>query len=350
MSAQPAQASSASSAGANPAQPVFQLALGIFAATTLHAVTKLGIFDLLKDEPRSAEDLAKSAGANADALYRAMRALASSGLFVESPKRTFALTESGNLLRSDEPGSLRAMALWMGCKMHLDTYNEVIHALRTGETVVEKVYGVSCFEYFEKDKETSDVFNDAMTSFSAVTAPAVLEAYDFNWLSGKTLVDVAGGHGMILCEILKKNPAATGVLFDLEHVVKGARPRLEAEKLADRCTLAHGDFFQEVPSGDAYVMKHIIHDWDDAKATTILKNIHRASKPNAKVLLIEIVLTDGPESNMAKWIDLEMLMLPGGRERTEEEYRALLAGAGFRLTRIVPTKSPFSVIEAVKEN
>jgi hypothetical protein len=212
------------------------------------------------------------------------------------------------------------------------------------------VYGLSCFEYFEKNEAVGTIFNDAMTEFSAVVIPAALEVYDFGWLNGKTLVDIAGGHGKVLTEILVKYPEIRGKLFDLEHVVNGAKPRIESLGLTARCGVCHGDFFQAVPEGDAYIMKHIIHDWDEAKATTILKNIHKASAADARVILLECVIAAGNAPHFGKWLDLEMLMLPGGCERTEGGFRALFAGAGFRMTRIVETKSPLCVIEAVKAN
>jgi hypothetical protein len=189
-----------------------------------------------------------------------------------------------------------------------------------------------------------------MTEFSAALIPPALDAYDFSWANGKTLVDIAGGHGKVLTEILLRYPEIRGRLFDLEHVVKGAGPRIESLGFAARCGTCHGDFFKEVPGGDAYILKNIIHYWDDAKATTILKNIHKASPADVRVVLLEGVITPGNEPHFGKWLDLEMLLLPGGRERTEEEFNGLFAGAGFRMTRVVPTKSPICVIEAVKAN
>jgi hypothetical protein len=207
---------------------------------------------------------------------------------------------------------------------------------------------VPCFDYFAQNKEVNDVFNDAMTEFSANVIPAVLEAYDFGSLSGKTLVDIAGGHGKVLTEILKKHPGVRGILFDLDHVVAGAPPRIESEGLSSRCSVAHGDFFKAVPSGDAYIMKHIIHDWDDAHALTILKNIHAAAAPGARLFLVEAAMAPGNEPHFAKIVDLEMMLLPGGCERTAQEYRDLLAAAGFRLSKVVKTKSPLDLIEAVR--
>jgi hypothetical protein len=174
----------------------------------------------------------------------------------------------------------------------------------------------------------------------------VLEAYDFSWLGGKVMVDVAGGHGYVLTEILNRYPDIRATLFDLHHVLEGAKPRIAAAGLDGRCRLEPGDFFKAVPAGNGYLMKHIIHDWDDRRALTILRNIHRASEPDARVVLIEAVLTPGNEPHFAKWLDIEMLLFPGGRERTADEFASLFEQAGFRLTNVVPTNSPLNVIEA----
>jgi hypothetical protein len=203
------------------------------------------------------------------------------------------------------------------------------------------------FEYLSREHELSEIFNNAMTNFSAAIAPAVVKAYDFSGI--RTLVDIAGGHGETLVSILKQYPAMQGILFDLDHVIAGAVPRLEALGLKDRVRTVSGDFFKEVPKGDAYVMQHIIHDWDDERATVILKNIHRAlsGTPNGRVIVLDAVLQPGNEPDLGKLIDLEMLMMPGGRERSAEEFKALFAGAGFEVTRIIPTESPVGIVEAV---
>lgn len=336
--------------GPQPVERLFQMALGFMTTVSLGCVAELEIADKLKNGPKSAAQLAAESGVKEEPLYRVLRALASVGIFEEQAPKTFALTPAADLLRRDAKGTMRSMVLWMATRIHFELFPEMMHSLKTGETVVEKVYNVSCFDYLEKDKVTGEIFNDAMTDFSAVVIPAALEAYDFSFLNGKTLVDIAGGHGKVLTEILLKYPLIRGKLFDLEHVVSGAKPKIEALGIAARCSTCSGDFFKEVPAGDAYVMKHIIHDWDDAKATTILKNIHEASPADARVILLEGVIAAGNEPSLGKWIDLEMLLLPGGKERTEEEYRALFAGAGFRATQFVKTKSPMFVIEAVKAN
>jgi len=334
--------------GPEPGQVLLQLATGFMVSAALQAVTKLGIPELLKSGAKSADHLARETNASEDALYRVMRALASSGVFNEGASRTFALTPVGELLCAGVPGTLKEMILWWNDRLHFETYAEMEHALRTGETVIEKVHGDSCFDYLAKHKETSDHFNAAMTDFSGVTVPAVLDAYDFSWLNGGTLVDIAGGHGYLLTEVLRKYPQVRGKLFDLEHVLEGAKFRVESPALGGRCQMVSGDFFLSVPEGDGYILKHIIHDWNDDKALAILTNIHRASSGNARVLVVDAVLAPGNEPHLAKWLDLEMLLLPGGRERTREEFANLFERAGFRLTRVIPTKSPVCVIEAEK--
>jgi len=334
--------------GSRPGDVLMQLATGYMASAALYAATKLGIPDILKSGAKPAQEIARACGANEDAVYRVMRALASAGVFTENAPRTFALTAEGELLLSDRADSLRPMVLWLDNKMHFDTYPELPYAMKTGNTVTEKVYGESCFGYFEKNHEESRVFNDAMTGFSRMFTPAVLDAYDFSWLNGKTLVDIGGGHGFVLTSILKKYPEIRGVVSDLEHVVTGASEMIRNAGVESRCTTHCSDFFASVPPADAYIMKHIIHDWDDEKATTILRNCARAGRGKTRVILMESVVAPGNEPHFAKWLDLEMLLLPGGKERTEVEFAKLFEGAGFKLTRVVPTKGALFVVEAEK--
>jgi hypothetical protein len=322
--------------------------MGFMVSASLHAVTTLGIPDLLKHGPVHVTALAKSTATNEGALYRVMRALASNGIFTESAPRRFALTPPAELLVQGAPGSLREMVLWCADVCHFRAFPELLHAIRTGETVVEKVYGVSCFEFFERDKATSEVFNNAMSDFSASVVAPILEAYDFSFLNGKTLADIAGGHGQLLCGILSKYPALRGILTDLPHVLEGAKRKLAGHGLAERCALISVDFFREVPSSDAYILQHIIHDWDDEKAGTILRNIHKASSTGSKVLVLETLVAPGDTPQVAKWLDLEMLMFPGGLERTEDQYRALFAATGFQLQRVLSTKSPLQILEAAR--
>jgi hypothetical protein len=334
--------------GPQPSEILMQMASGFMVSSALYTATKLGIAELLKDGPKSSRELATTSGANEDALYRLLRALASAGVFSEGSPGTFELTPVGELLRADRDDSVRDMVLWLDNPFHFQTHSEMPHSVKTGETVVEKVFGESCFGYLQKDKELGEVFNRAMTTFSKMLTPAVLEAYDFSGLNGKALVDIGGGHGHLLTAILAKYPKMRGVIFDLEHVHVGAKSRLSESGLKGRCETLGGDFFAAVPAGDAYILKHIIHDWSDQKALTILKNCHVAGRGKTKVILIEAVLTPGNEPSFAKWLDLEMLLLPGGRERTEADFARLFEQAGFALARVVQTKSPVCVLEAEK--
>jgi len=327
------------------AQLLTQLATGHIVASALQVVVKLGVADTLASGPRTAAELASELRVNEDALYRVLRALATTGLFDETTPRRFRLTVAGEMLRANVPGSMRDMALWITSPFHFRTYAELMHSVQTGQPAADKVLGMPVFEYFPRDPQLSDIFNNAMTAFSNAVIPAALAVYDFSGI--ERLVDVAGGHGAVLTAILQKYPRMQGVLFDLDHVVAGARPRIEALGLADRCSTESGDFFKAVPKGDGYVMKHIIHDWDDERATVILKNIRAAmGETRGRVILLDSVLQRGNEPDFGKVIDLEMLAMPGGKERTAEEFEALFAKAGFVLTQIVRTESPLCVIEA----
>ncbi len=327
-------------------QLLFQLGTGYIASAALQVALKLELADRFSSDPMPVDELARATGVDEDALYRVMRALASLGLLEEPTPRMFRLTLAGSMLRKG-PGSFHDMGLWITSPFHFRVYSEMLHTVTTGRPAAEKVTGMPVFEYLVANKELSEIFNNAMTGFSAGVAPAALEVYDFSGID--VLVDVAGGHGMVLTSILRQYPGMRGVLFDLPHVIAGSEPVIEAAGVKDRCTTSSGDFFKEVPSGgDAYIMKHIIHDWDDARATAILRNIRREldGKPQGKVILLETVLQPGSQPDLGKLIDLEMLMMPGGRERTEAEFAALFAGAGFELARVVPTRSPLSVVEA----
>jgi hypothetical protein len=328
-------------------QQLFQIATGYMASSALQTALKLQIPDRVAAGTRAVNELARDAGVDEDALYRIMRALASLGVFDEQQPRTFDLTLTGRMLQKGQPG-FYDMGLWITSPFHFRVYAEMLHSVTTGTPAAEKVTGMPVFEYFAKpeNKELSEIFNNAMTGFSTDVAPAALDAYDFSGID--VLVDVAGGHGKVLAAILARYPAMRGILFDVPHVIAGAAPLIDAAGVKDRCATVSGDFFTEVPEGSGYIMKHIIHDWDDDRARMILRNIRAKlqGKPNGKVLLLEAVLQPGNAPDLGKLIDIEMLMIPGGRERSESEFRSLFASAGFELTRVVPTRSPLSVIEA----
>ena len=240
---------------------------------------------------------------------------------------------------------MRDMGLFITSPTHFRIYAELMHSVTTGQPAVEKVTGMPVFEYLAGNPEYSELFNNAMTAFSAAVIPAVLAAYDFTGI--ETLVDVAGGHGQVLTSILRKYPAMRGVLFDLEHVVAGAAPLLQASGVGDRVRIESGDFFKAVPAGDAYIMKHIIHDWSDPEALTILRNIRTRldASPKGRVILVESVIPPDNSPNFGKLVDIEMMLMPGGRERTAAEFRSLFERAGFSQMRVVPTEAPLWVVE-----
>jgi hypothetical protein len=331
--------------GADPGALVLQIAMGMIPAACLNVAARLKIADHLADRSRPVAELAHLTQVNENALYRVLRALASLGIFTETAPHAFANTPASETLREGHH-SLRDMAMWMSNGIHFRVFGELMHAVKTGDHVIDKLTGMQPFEYLQHHKEDGDLFNAAMTSYSKTVVAAVVEAYAFSGMG--TLADIAGGHGALLTGILEKNPGVRGVLFDQEHVVSGAAPQIAARGLGARCRTAGGDFFAAVPAADNYVLKHIIHDWDDARAEKILKNCAAAMTGNGKVLLIEAVVPAGNDPHYAKVLDLEMLAFPGGRERTEAEFAELLARAGLRLQRVVPTQSPMCIVEAVK--
>ncbi|HYG10256.1 MAG TPA: methyltransferase [Pyrinomonadaceae bacterium] len=330
-----------------PEAALVQMLVAPLVTQALRVVAELGVADLLAKGARSVDELAAETGAHAPSLYRFMRALASCGVFAETEGRVFALTPMAELLRTDVEGSMRDLAIFMGADWHWQVWGDAPYSARTGKVAWEHVHGKEVFPYFAEHAEAARVFNNAMTGFSKMISEAVVEAYDFSSI-GK-LADIAGGHGSLLAAILRANPHLKGLLFDMPQVIEGAHAYIEAEDLGHAVELASGDFFESVPAGaDAYMMKHIIHDWDDARALSILKNCHRAMPGHGKLLLVEMVVPKGNEPHLAKIQDLEMMLSPGGLERTEDEYRELFAAAGFELTRIIPTASAMSVIEGVK--
>ena len=326
-------------------QLVFQMATGHIMASAVRCALVFGIPERLAGGPKPVSELAKESGANEDGLYRVLRALASFGVFTESAPRVFELNLAGRMLMADTPGSLAGIARWIADGSPMRAHSEMEYSVRTGVPAANKVFGKPMFEYLAEQPQLSETFNNGMTSFSAAMIPAVLEAYDFSGI--ETLVDVAGGHGAVLTAILQQYPAMQGVLFDLDHVVAGARPKIAALGLSGRCRTESGDFFKQVPAGDAYVMKHIIHDWDDDRAVVILKNCRErmTNRASGRVILLEAVIQPGSGPDAGKLIDLEMLVMAGGRERTAEEFARLFTRAGLRLERVVPTKSALCVIE-----
>jgi SAM-dependent methyltransferase len=324
---------------------LFELAQGAWVTQALYVAVKLNIADTLAGGALTADDVARRVGANPDATHRLMRALAGKGVFKLRRDGRFALTATGNALRSDADGSMAPMIAMVGSPPHWEHWGELLHCVQTGQTAVEKLRGKPVFEYLDDHPEYARVFNDAMTGVSAMAIGAAIPVYDFT--QRRLVVDVGGGHGALLAAVLAAAPAATGVLYDLPSVVADAGPVFESAGVSTRVTTVGGSFFESVPDGaDTYLLKAIIHDWDDAQSLAILRNIRTAIAGDGVVLLFEMVLPDGAPPHPGLLLDLEMLVHAGGRERTADEYATLLSRAGFRQTRVIPTAGPLSIVEA----
>ncbi|OBF15675.1 methyltransferase [Mycobacterium sp. ACS4331] len=325
---------------------MLELGLGSWFTAALYATVKLRIADVLADGPRTADDIAARVGTHPEATYRLLRTLASRNVLKLHRDGRFSLTRLGQTLRSDAPESMAPMIEFVGSPRHWEHWGELVHSVKTGGTSVEKLRGIGVFDYLDTDAEFAAIFNNAMTGGSRAVLQNAVPAYDFSGC--RRIVDVGGGHGGLLAAVLTRAPQASGVLFDRPSVVAGAADVLEPAGVATRCQTHGGSFFESVPAGgDTYLLKAIIHDWDDEQSVAILRNVRTAIADGGRVLLWEMVLPDGAPNNIGFLIDLEMLVSAGGRERTEAQYRKLLADAGFRLTRVVPTASPLSIIEAV---
>jgi hypothetical protein len=315
----------------------------------LYCAAKLGVADLMKDGPRTSSQLARDLEVKESALYRVLRLLASRSVFEETSPRTFANTELSQFLRSGVPGSVRSILIFRGSELFFGAFAEILYSVRTGEPARTKVFGIDGWEYLKQNPELARVFDDAMTDMSAIVGPMVAGAYDFGrWGS---VMDVGGGNGILLASILKAHPEMRGVLADLPHVLERAQQRgFLGGELHVRSAMQPCDFFGEVPSGcRAYVMKSVIHDWDDERAEKILANCRRAVPADGALLLVEWTLHEGNLHTGGKLFDVVMLVMTGGKERTVEEYRQLLARAGFRLNQVIPTSSDLSIIEALPE-
>ncbi|MGZ3313629.1 MAG: methyltransferase [Caulobacteraceae bacterium] len=324
----------------NPAEAILGLSTAYWASRCLHLVAEIGVADALGEEPQTAEALAATLGVKADPLGRVLRCLTNHGVF-EMMDGRFAHNAASRLLRSDGRPSLRALPRMMGLRMHWDAYGQLEHTLRTGEPGVDRATGEGLFDYFERNPEEGRIFDDAMTSKSFAQIGPALQAYDFSGFG--TIGDIGGGAGHLLAAVLDQVPGAKGVLFDLPSVVERA-----AERPHPRIRYVGGDFFKDaIPACDAYLLMTVLHDWSDAEAAAILAQIKRTAPAGAKLLLLECVvgLTEG--FDFGKDLDIEMLVMTTGRERTAEEWTAVLAQGGWRLTRIAPTATGISaVIEA----
>jgi SAM-dependent methyltransferase len=293
------------------------------------------------------EQIAVAVGADEGALYRVLRLLASLGVFTEEPPATFGLTPLGDTLRSDSPGSVRNFAITETAPGHWLPWGQLVESVRTGEAMARSTLGMDLFDWYANNPEEAAHFSAAMGNLAGLAAAELTRVYDFSGV--RTVADIGGAHGVLLRAVLRAHPAIRGILFDLPHVIAGAADAFAADGLTDRCRLVSGSFFEAVPEGaDLHLLKQILHDWNDEQATLLLRNCHRALAPGGRILVVEMVVPADNQPSPAQAMDLNMLVLLGGRERTEDEFEHLFDGAGFRLARIIPTHSPFSIIEATR--
>jgi O-methyltransferase domain/Dimerisation domain len=334
--------------GRNPAPPdLFQMTTGYWLSQAIYVAAKLGIADLLKDGPQSCVALATATGADAASLFRLMRALASVGVFSHVRTDCFALSRLAESLQTEVRGSLRAMVITLG-EIHYQACGNLLHSVQTGSPAFNHVYGASLFDYLRQNVDAADAFNQGMANVASMLAYAVLMAYDFARFS--SIVDIGGGQGELLETILQFNPDIRGTVFDTDSTIQRATRQRSNNAWARRCSYFTGDFFTSVPPGaDAYLLCGVIHDWDDSRAVTILRNCRKAMTKNSRVLLVDMIVPDEASASFSKLLDLNMLVMNGGRERTLAEFCALLTAADYKLTRIVPTMAPQSVIEAIAQ-
>lgn len=330
-----------------PPVTMMGLITGYWVSQAVGVVALLGVADELVGAPRGSEEIARAVGAEPDALYRVLRLLASLGVFAEDPPGSFGLTPLGETLRSDAPGSVRNFAITETAAGHWLPWGRLSDAVRSGQPMAREALGMELFEWYAQNPEEAGYFSAAMGNLSALAASELVRVYDFSAV--RTVADIGGAHGVLLTGVLRTAPAARGILFDLPHVIETAASAIAAAGLSNRCELVSGDFFQAVPEGaDLHLLKQIVHDWNDERATQLLQNCHRALTPAGKVLLVEMLIPPDNRPNPAQAMDLNMLVLLGGQERSEEQFERLFRAAGFRLDRVIPTHSPFSVIEATR--
>jgi hypothetical protein len=337
---------SSGASGPPPHVEIIQMASAIWTARAVYAAARLGLADILSSGPLTADEIAEKCDVDARSTHRLLRALSSRGLFTEVEPKCYALTRAGAALKTGAPGGARAMVLTIGGDWQWKAWNHFFEAIKTGEPGLGKAFGVGLFEYLAAHPDDSAVYDEAMMGFYSAVGPAVVAAYDFSQF--KAVVDLGGGTGTLLATILKANERLHGTVFELAYAVPRARQTIQSLGLSARCEVLEGDFFKAVPAErDAYILSHVLHDWNDEQTVSILRNCRAAIPKDGKLLIIEAVLPPGDTPHPGKLIDLLMLTVTGGLERTAEEYGELLAAANFKLTRVVRTAIPQSVVEAV---
>ena len=329
-----------------PPVALFQMASSYWVSQAIYVAARLGIADLLKDGPMSYLELAEATASHPASLRRLLRALASLGVLATEQNYTFQLTPIGASLQSSGLASIRSMIITLG-EEHYHAWGELLRGIRSGEPAFNHVYGMDLLTYLGNTPTARTTFNEGMAEVTSLISMALLASYDFSAFS--KIVEVGGGYGSLIWAILTANPALNGVLFDAPQIIESGKGYISTGELNGRCQAVGGNFFDSVPhGGDAYILKNVIHDWDDNHSVVILRNCRQAMAENGKVLLVEMLLPLEGAVSPQSLMDLNMLVISGGRERTEPEYREILATAGLRITRIVPTISPYSVIEAVR--
>lgn len=330
-----------------PSVQMMQMITGFWTSCCVYAAAKLNIADLLKDNPKTADELAEATHSHAASLYRVLRGLSSVGVFRENEKQQFELTPLANTLQSDVPGSMKAMAIAQ-LGDHFNAWGNLVYSVKTGHKAFDNIEGMSVWEYYEMHPDEGVNFMKAMTGLTESVIQHVLPMYDFS--SFKTIVDVGGGNGSLLMAVLDKATQTKGIVFDEEYVVEQTKESIQQKDYDNRCETAAGSFFEFIPGdADAYLMKMVLHDWNDEQCLKILKNCHKAMKPGSKLLVLDAVIPEDNEPHPGKFMDINMLAMTGGRERTEKEFVALFDQAGLKLSRVIPTHSPlFSIVEVIK--
>lgn len=326
-----------------PEAQIVEMVMAQFVSRLIHLTATLKLPDYLAEGPKTAEQLAPLTGTHAPSLYRVMRTLSSLGLFTEDDAHRFALLPLGEVLKSGTPS--HATALIMGGDLVARSLDNILYSVQTGKTGFQNSFGMPLFDWLGGHPAEASLFHQTMVGIHGMEPPAIAAAFDFSVF--KTIADVGGSTGNLLTTILARHPAPRGILFDLPHVVHDAPAFIAQRGLTNRIQVEAGSFFDRVPAGaDAYILSHVIHDWNEEQCLTILGHCRRAMGSDGRLLLVEMVLPSGDTPHPGKILDVCMLALPGGEERTEAQYAALLDKAGFRLTRVVPTASLVSIVEA----
>ncbi len=327
-----------------PQAQLMNFIVGKWISKPVYVAAELGLADLLAEGSKSIEELALASRSHAPSLYRMMRALASVGIFAETKDKRFELTPMAEFLKS---GAMRSFALMFNSDWSDKAWLHFIDSVKTGDTAFEKAHGMPVSDWLERNPRAAEVFNEANAVKAAHSHRAIIDVYDFSGIN--TLTDIGGGLGALMAEILQANPSMKGIVADIHSVTQKGEEFIRSRGLEDRCKTVECDFFKDIPAGsDGYLMSHILHDWPDDRCKKILRNCHKAMKPESTLLVVEMIVPPGNQPSIAKLLDLEMLVTTGGRERTEEEFKTLLDSSGFELSRTISTQGGISVIEGIR--